>query len=102
MSTLHTINKAPSNVTLWNSLSAAVLNGDAILLIEDATYAALDTAALNTLTRLIDDKSTSIYALEADAGARGLEITPDCVKAVDYQGFVKLSTEHDKVVSWHG
>ena len=43
-----------------------------------------------------------IYALRADLQARG--ISPDNmiegISLVDYDGFVKLATEHDKLQSW--
>ena len=43
----------------------------------------------------------SVYALQADVDARGMSdrLNPQ-VKLVDYDGFVNLTTEFDKVQSW--
>jgi tRNA 2-thiouridine synthesizing protein B len=43
-----------------------------------------------------------VYALEADLQARGVNTDSmiDGISLVDYDGFVKLTTEYDKVQSW--
>jgi tRNA 2-thiouridine synthesizing protein B len=42
------------------------------------------------------------YALGSDLKARGLsdERVTNGVEIVDYEGFVDLAAEHDKVVAW--
>jgi sulfur relay protein TusB/DsrH len=44
----------------------------------------------------------ALYALQPDMQARGLlaDATIDGVELVDYDGFVRLATEYDKLQSW--
>lgn len=101
MSTLHTINKSPFTHTTLTSCLAVCSDADSILLIEDATYAgAADTPLAEAMQRKIDS-GVKIYALESDAHARGLQkrLRHD-IELTDYQGFVRLSCEHQCIQSW--
>ena len=74
--------------------------GSALLLIEDAVYAATQAGAANSgigaaLKRL------KVYALQPDVDARGMAgKLLDGVIAVDYAGFVDLVAEHPNNQSW--
>ncbi|WP_293268846.1 sulfurtransferase complex subunit TusB [Neptunomonas sp.] len=98
MTTLHTINKPPSDSTLWHSCTTALLPGDALLIIEGGVYAATHTVIAEQLNNLDD---ITIHFLCADMEARGLHLSDNskaCV--VDDQQFVSLACQHAKVVSW--
>ncbi|MDH5614597.1 MAG: sulfurtransferase complex subunit TusB, partial [Gammaproteobacteria bacterium] len=46
-------------------------------------------------------KDVKIYALEADLDSRGIKgRVIDGIQLVDYNGFVDLTVEYDKVQSW--
>jgi tRNA 2-thiouridine synthesizing protein B len=73
---------------------------DAVLLIEDGVYAAIDNSA-NQFTWTSLPTGMSCYALVDDLAARGIsdkmlaQISP-----VDWALFVSLTAEYDKVISW--
>jgi tRNA 2-thiouridine synthesizing protein B len=74
--------------------------GSALLLIEDAVYAATkgSVAAVKVQSAMVD---VQIYALGPDLDARGMSARVlDGVKVVDYGGFVDLVTEHNSCQSW--
>ena len=100
MAMLHIVNKSPyQNGTLESCLNH-VLEGDTVLLIEDAVYAALKGGrAANALASV---KGVKIAALSADLKARGIgeDKMVDGVDTVDYGGFVDLVTACDKTQSW--
>lgn len=91
MKTLHTVNKPGHPVDLC---FRAVASGDTVLLIEDAVYELMSPARLDTFP-----EGCLIKVLGVDASARGVCV-PDSFEVMDYDGFVALSVEHDKVVSW--
>lgn len=98
MTTLHTINKAPSDTTLWQSCLSAILPGDALLMMENAVYASRHPDIIQQLARL---QNVSLYFLVADIQARGLSQPAHSEAAlIDDDQFVVLSCQHAKVVSW--
>jgi tRNA 2-thiouridine synthesizing protein B len=101
MSVLHIVNKSPYDRNSLDTCLRLALPGSAILLIEDGVYAARkpSSAADNLLQAL---ENHPLYALQADLQARGLaaESLVDGVQLVDYDGFVKLTTEYDRTQSW--
>jgi tRNA 2-thiouridine synthesizing protein B len=96
---LHIINKSPLE---RNSLESClrVMKGGAILLIEDAVYAA--TRGHASASRVAEaTKLFKVYALQPDLEARGvMERLIENVTAVDYGGFVDLVAEHPNCHSW--
>ena len=96
---LHIVNKSsPDRNTLDSCLRVA--NGGAILLIEDAVYAA--TRGNEEEGKLRDALARfKIYALAPDLEARGMgDRVMEGVTTVDYGGFVDLVTEHKNCQSW--
>jgi len=89
---LHTFNKSPTPERL--QLLAA---GDALLLLEDAVY-----AAQQAQPPLQVPAGVTLYVLAADLAARGISarIRPDFC-SVDHAGFVGLSLAHAKVINWN-
>ncbi len=93
---LHTVNRSPHQNSSLADCLALCADDDAVLLIEDGVYAAIAPGAA---LREAPDK---VYALQADIDARGLgSRLAEGVTVVDDAGFVRLATEHDKVVSWY-
>ena len=101
MSILHIVNKSPYDRNSLETCLRLVQPGSAILLIEDGVFALRSqSSAANTLAETIGDRR--LYALEPDMKARGLSADSmiDGVELVDYDGFVRLTTEYDNLQSW--
>ena len=100
MSTLHTINKSPFDRNSLDSCLRVISDSDAILFIEDGVYAATGTSFADAVKAAAN--SNSVYVLGPDLSARGMreDGIVEGVKVVDYEGFVDLVTEYDKVNSW--
>lgn len=100
MAVLHIVNKSPYERNAFNSCLRLASSGAGILLIEDGIYAAQASGSHSAQLDAALEKH-SIYALQADIEARGMndKLNPG-VKLVDYDGFVNLTTEFDKVQSW--
>jgi sulfur relay protein TusB/DsrH len=93
--TLHLLNKARSAHEINEQLSNSIEPGDQVLLIENGV--------LQCLTQPYPawhDIASNVYVLSEDASARGLKI-PKGFTSVNYDDFVRLSIEHNKVVSWY-
>ncbi len=99
MSVLHIINKSPFERSSLQTCLRLAKKGSGILLIEDGVYAAMNGGECKdeVVTATGEHK---LYALQADLDARGIKNIIDGISLVDYDGFVKLTTEHDKVQSW--
>lgn len=102
MTTLHTVNKSPFSHSTLSSCIAVCRSGDGLLLIEDGVYGALvSTPIAEQLAQLVDE-GIKIFALDPDIAARGLadKLLP-VVQVTDYDGFVRLSSEHRCIQSWY-
>ena len=94
MSSLHLISKSPAS-SLLQSCQAVLSEGDAILFIEDGIYHNGDAAIESIPSDIV------ISVLKEDCIARGIRNSKfDRIDVIDYEGFVKLSCDYDKVVSW--
>jgi tRNA 2-thiouridine synthesizing protein B len=97
---LHIVNKSATERSSLESCLRMATKGSAVLLIEDAVYAATkgSVAATKIQAAMAD---LQIYALAPDMEARGMAgRVLDGVKLVDYGGFVDLVTEHSTCQSW--
>jgi tRNA 2-thiouridine synthesizing protein B len=97
---LHIVNKSHAQTRTLDSCLRLAKPGHALLLIEDAVYAATRGGAA---TSGIADalKTLKVYALQPDVEARGMAgQLVDRVQAVDYGGFVDLVAEHPNNQSW--
>ena len=99
MSVLHIINKSPFERGSLQTCLRLAKKGSGILLIEDGVYAAMNGGEYKDDVVAASGEH-SFYALQADLDARGIKNVIDGISLVDYDGFVKLTTEHDKVQSW--
>lgn len=100
MSELHTVNKSPFEKSSFDSCLGYALEGSAVLLFEDGVYAAMKGTVVEAKVK--SAQGVKFYALGPDLKARGLseERLIDGVEVVDYDKFVDLAAEHDKVVPW--
>ncbi|HMW87931.1 MAG TPA: sulfurtransferase complex subunit TusB [Thiobacillaceae bacterium] len=97
---LHIVNKSATERNSLESCLRLATKGSAVLLIEDAVYAATKggVAAAKVQSAMAD---VQIYALGPDLEARGMAARVlDGVKVVDYGGFVDLVSEHNNCQSW--
>lgn len=95
MSCLHTLSKAPSSGLLQQCLPL-LSSGDALLLLEDGVYCAMDAASLAGI-----QQGVSVYALREDLQARGiLNRCVDSVTSVSNKRFVELCCRHERLVNW--
>ena len=97
---LHIVNKSPFENNTLSGCLRFVRPGAAILLIEDAVYAATKgTVTEPGLKEVMGN--VNIYALWPDLEARGVQDKViDGIKLVDYGGFVDLVAEHNTTQSW--
>jgi tRNA 2-thiouridine synthesizing protein B len=98
---LHTLNKSPFEKSSLDTCLRLARAGSAILLIEDAVYAAMKgTAVEHKVKQAL--ALHSVFALGPDIKARGLDAGRliEGVRVIDYGGFVDLAVEHDKVQCW--
>ena len=101
MSMLHIVNKSPFERNALASCLGHALEGDAVLLIEDAVVGAIDGSAFaGQLKSAMADKK--IYVLGADLTARGMQVgrVVEGIQVVDYAGFVDLTADNEKTQSW--
>lgn len=96
---LHIVNKSPQERPSLEACLRIALPG-AILLIEDAVYAAAKGGA--SAAKLAEAaRRHRIYVLGPDAEARAIaDRLIDGVAVVDYGGFVDLVAEHRACQSW--
>jgi len=97
---LHIVNRSHAHTRSLQSCLRLALPGSALLLIEDAVYAA--TAAQAQASGIADALARhAVYVLQPDAAARGVAARLiDGVTAIDYAGFVDLVAEHPNNQSW--
>lgn len=99
MSTLHIVSSSPFQTHALQSALKVVRNGDAILLIENGVYAAVDGPEMaQMLAGAADD--LMVYALEEDLNARALPSVGKHVIKASYTDFVQLVCQHNNSVSW--
>ena len=101
MTMLHTVNKSPFERNAVDACLSRAVQGSAILLFEDAVYAA--TKGAKTAERVSKAaKICKMYVLGPDLLARGYnaEQVLDGVTVIGYDGFVDLVAEHGTVNAW--
>jgi len=93
---LHILNRAPGTSLAYRDTLAGMGPDDRLLLIEDGVLGALPSQV-----RHFTPVNGRLFALREDLAARGLEGRCDeTVQVVDVDGFVELTEEADKTVSW--
>jgi len=97
---LHIVNKSHAQTSSLSSCLRLAQPGAALLLIEDAIYAATASGvAASGIAGAL--QHLKVYALQPDVRARGMAgKLADGVTAIDYAGFVDLVAEHANNQSW--
>jgi tRNA 2-thiouridine synthesizing protein B len=97
---LHIVNKSHLQTASLSSCLRLAKPGSALLLIEDAIFAATTAGAAGSgIADAIE--RLKVYALQPDMQARGMAgRLIDGVALVDYAGFVDLVAEHPNNQSW--
>ena len=97
---LHIVNKSHTQTNSLASCLRLTQPGQALLLTEDAVYAA--TGSSGTASGIAGAvKRLKVYALQPDVDARGMSgKLIEGVTALDYAGFVDLVAEHPTNQSW--
>ena len=97
---LHIVNKSHMQTNALQSCLRLAQPGSALLLIEDAVYAATQAGAA-TCSMADAMQQLKVYVLQPDVQARGMagRLLPG-VTCVDYAGFVDLVAEHPVNQSW--
>ncbi|GAB4480186.1 MAG: sulfurtransferase complex subunit TusB [Burkholderiaceae bacterium] len=96
---LHIVNKSPADRPTLDTVLRLARSG-ALLLIEDAVYAATRGNAAEAKVRDAMAR-LDVFALGPDLQARGVaDRVIDGVRIVDYEGFVDLVAEHPNCQSW--
>lgn len=116
--TLHTVNKSAFGSDALASCRRVARPGDAILLLEDGVYNAVDASILvgAGLTRDASETNQSrarpaptasfggikVYALREDLRARGITAAqlPAHIEPITYEDFVALVCTYARTVSW--
>ncbi|MDI5984844.1 sulfurtransferase complex subunit TusB [Halomonas sp. M4R5S39] len=94
---LHILNRSPAASRVYQQALAAMGPEDRLLLIEDGVQ-----GALPQLVRYFDGLQGRLFALREDLAARGLEGRCEAsVQVVDVDGFVDLTEEAERTVSWY-
>jgi tRNA 2-thiouridine synthesizing protein B len=97
---LHIVNKSHAHTSALQSCLRLARPGHALLLIEDAIYAAT-TAGAPSAGLAAALAQLKVYALQPDVEARGMAgKLVEGVSAIDYAGFVDLVAEHPNNQSW--
>jgi tRNA 2-thiouridine synthesizing protein B len=97
---LHIVNKSPFEKNSLQSCLSCAKDGSTILLIEDGVYGVLKNSTASTIIQSAM-ASVNFCALEADVKARGIaDKVMDGIKLIDYEGFVELTCENEKLQSW--
>jgi tRNA 2-thiouridine synthesizing protein B len=97
---LHIVNKSHAQTSSLRSCLRLAKAGSALLLTEDAVYAATAGGAASSGLRDVIGP-LKVYVLQPDVDARGMAgKLIDGVTAVDYAGFVDLVAEHPNNQSW--
>lgn len=97
---LHIVNKSPGQTRSLASCLRTAQDGQSVLLIEDAVYAA---TAAGALACGLDQacKRLKVYVLQPDLEARGMAARRiDGIEPVDYGGFVELVATHPASQTW--
>ena len=97
---LHIVNKSPAQARSLASCLRTAQDGQSVLLIEDAVYAATAAGALACgLDQAL--KRLKVYVLLPDLEARGMAARRIAgIEPVDYGGFVELVASHPASQSW--
>jgi tRNA 2-thiouridine synthesizing protein B len=98
MTVLHTLNAAPSSSAYADCVRLLAAE-DALLLLGDAVYAAMDGTAVFSQ---LQDTGVDLYVLESDALSAGIHGRVNKkVVTVDFDAFAALTEKFPKQQAWY-
>ena len=98
--TLHIVASSPfESNALVSAIKTASID-DAILLIQNGVYAAMETPVIDDILAMAPP-GLMIFALAEDLDARALPAVRAHVNTVNYAGFVDLVCQFHNSVSWN-
>lgn len=102
MAILHTLQHCFDDQSWLSRVTDSLSAGDGLLLLEDAVSISCHLPTLEQLNNL--GITLSFYVMDVDLQARGLKPinAPSSIQIeiINYQEFVELSLQFDKVVNW--
>ena len=93
---LHKVARSPFDSTALQRCLRRISDQDAILLLQDAVYAAFSDNEVTEALRALPQ----VYLLKDDVDARGITNRLYNAKLVGYPEFVQLCAQYNKVISW--
>jgi tRNA 2-thiouridine synthesizing protein B len=101
MAVLHIISRSSQESRALEACLARAGESDAVLLIENAVYAALKSGDCGAVIASSAGK-IRVYVLGPDLAARGVEASEvaETIGVVDYGGFVDLTTDYHPIQPW--
>jgi tRNA 2-thiouridine synthesizing protein B len=97
---LHIVNKSPEGSAGLQGCLRVAQDGDTVLLIEDAVYAATDPVATRCGIAQAAQR-LKVLVLQPDLEARGVAAhRVPAIEPIDYGGFVDLVVAHPTTQSW--
>lgn len=92
---LYSLSRSPYSVDLF-ALLDVISKDDDLLFIQDGVIALLQESDFLKFNKL-----TSLFVLEEDLIARGLEsLISERAKRINYQDFVHLTAKHKQYIAW--
>jgi tRNA 2-thiouridine synthesizing protein B len=92
---LYIFNKSPLRTRdLEQCVSLKKSKDSKVLLIEDAVIGVKKGIATEYLIEKLQSDGITVYALQADLKARGIENIAENIAVIDYEGFVDLVVEN--------
>lgn len=92
MAVLHLLSRSPQSG--WEPIVQRIVPGDAVLLLADGVY------GVNGQARRLRDKGVTVAVLQDDLQARGLVVREADIRVVDLGGFVDLTVQYERILSW--
>jgi len=98
---LHTVNKSPFEKNSLETCLRLSEKDSSVLLIEDGVYGALKGTKFEA-TVMESLNTVKMYVLGPDLMARGLDKNSliNNIEIIDYQDFVKLAVENERIQNW--
>ncbi|MEP5569868.1 MAG: sulfurtransferase complex subunit TusB [Halioglobus sp.] len=94
---LHTLNAGPDSTSFLDCLRSAQ-KGDAIVLLGEGVYCALDNSAAR---KKLDESPARLLALASDVSAAGLSDKASGIPLIDMDAFVALSEFYPRQLTWY-
>lgn len=94
---LHVLNRSPTTSRVYQQALTMMGEEDRLLLVEDGVQGALPQVVLH-----LSEVQGRLFALKEDLASRGLLGRCDAsVQVVDVDGFVLLTEQAERMVSWY-